>query len=67
VVQDRDGRYLDQNGLWTERLEWAWWPLDPAAATDRVRQLGIDLESCQLIPMTLRAHQATPWNWSADG
>ena len=67
MVRDRDGRYLDQNGFWTERLEWAWWPLDPAAATDRVRQLGIDLKSCQLIPMTLRAHLATPWNWSADG
>ena len=67
VVQDQDGRFLDQNGLWTERLEWAWWPLDPDAAASRLQQLGIDLRTCRLIPVTLQAHPAAPWAWRVDG
>ena len=67
VVQDQDGRFLDQNGIWTERLEWGWWPLDPDAAASRLQQLGIDLRTCRLIPVTLQAHPAAPWAWRADG
>ena len=67
VVQHRNGWWLDENGLWTDRLEWAWKPLDPHVAAARVQRLGINLAVCQLLPMTLTAHPATPWQWHADG
>ena len=66
VVQHQGGWYLDQNGIWTDRLEWAWWPLDPHAAAIRLQQLHINLSSCRLVPMTLTAHPAIPWDWQPD-
>ena len=66
-VVGRQGRFLDPQGIWTDRLEWAWWPLDPDAAAVRLQQLGIDLTTCQLVPITLTAHPSTPWNWLAHG
>jgi hypothetical protein len=67
VVQHRNGWWLDENGLWTDRLEWAWKPLDPYAAASRLQQLKISLTACRLRPLTLTAHPATPWQWLADG
>ncbi len=67
VVQHRNGWWLDPQGIWTDRLEWAWWLLDPHVAAARVQRLGIDLAACQLVPLTLTAHPATPWQWHADG
>ena len=63
----RQGRFLDPQGIWTDRLEWAWWPLDPEAAAARLQQLNIDLATCRLVPVTLTAHPSTPWQWRADG
>ncbi len=67
VVQHRNGWWLDPQGIWTDRLEWAWWLLDPHVAAARVQRLGINLAVCQLVPMTITAHPATPWQWHADG
>ena len=67
VVMDEHGRVLDPQGIWTDRLEWAWWPLDPEAAAARLQQLGIDLTGCRLVPVTLTAHPSAPWQWRADG
>jgi hypothetical protein len=67
VVQHLGGQFLDPQGLWTSRLEWAWWPLDPQAAAARLRQLDINLSTCRLIPVVLQAHPSVPWQWRADG
>lgn len=64
---DEQGRFLDPQGLWVDRMEWAWWPLDPDAAVLRLRQLRIDLHACRLVPMTLTAYPSAPWAWRADG
>jgi len=67
VVQHRGGWYLDAQGVWTDRLEWAWWPLDPHAAAKRLQHLNIDLSICRLVPMTLTTHPSIPWKWRANG
>jgi hypothetical protein len=67
VVQHRNGWWLDENGLWTNRLEWAWKPHDSCAAAIRVQQLKISLTVCFLRPLILTAHPSIPWQWRADG
>jgi len=68
VVQHlRSGWWLDPQGIWTDRLEWAWWLLDPHVAAARVQRLGINLAVCQLVPMTLTTNPSIPWRWRADG
>jgi len=67
VVQHRNGWWLNPQGIWIDRLEWAWWLLDPHVAAARVQRLGINLSICQLVPMTLTAHPSIPWQWRAHG
>ncbi len=67
VVQHRNGWWLDENGLWTDRLEWAWKPLDSYAAASRVQQLKISPTVCRLRPLTLTARPCIPWKWRANG
>jgi hypothetical protein len=66
-VQHRGGWYLDAQGVWVDRLEWAWWPLDPHSAAQRLREFNIDLRICRLVPVTVTAHPAIPWNFQANG
>jgi hypothetical protein len=66
-VQHRNGWWLDENGLWTDRLEWAWKPLTPSPPPVRLQQLNIDLTTCLFAPVTLTADPSTPLNWRADG
>ena len=66
VQHHRSGWWLDENGLLTDRLEWAWRLLDPHVAAARVRQLGFDPYAYRLVPMTLTAHPSIPWQWHAN-
>lgn len=64
---DEHGQVLDPQGIWIYRWDWAWLPLDPQPVAARLQQLGIDLTTCRLVPVTLTAHPSTPWQWRADG
>lgn len=67
MVMDEHSQVLDPQGIWVRRWDWAWWLLDPEAAAARLQQLGVDLTTCRLVPVTLTAHPSTPWQWRADG